>query len=180
MMPPPSAHQHGPPQQPQQFQPAPLHQFQQYQQLPQNMQQQTAPTPGAAAAAPAPSSEPNVDVDLHVKISISSGRCVLHTESENIKQTGNRTMGRDKSFSGNIFSTESPSMSRKGTNAGLRSATGGERGSGNDYRTYSQRTAHRDFRHQNVTTIYIPSLDVRVHYISKNEMEELVCFDSSI
>ena len=143
-------------------------------------QQQTAPTPGAAAAAPAPSSEPNVDVDLHVKISISSGRCVLHTESENIKQTGNRTMGRDKSFSGNIFSTESPSMSRKGTNAGLRSATGGERGSGNDYRTYSQRTAHRDFRHQNVTTIYIPSLDVRVHYISKNEMEELVCFDSSI
>ena len=80
---------------------------------------------------------------------------------------------RDKSFSGNIY-TDSPSMSRKGTTAGLRS-TGA--GGASDYR-YSQRTHRADLK-QNVTTIYIPSLDVRVHYISKNEIEEAMCFDTS-
>ena len=45
--------------------------------------------PGGAPSA----AEPNVDFDFHVKIFINSGRCVLHTEPEGVKQQA-RTMGR--------------------------------------------------------------------------------------
>ena len=48
---------------------------------------------GPGGGAPTAAAEPNVDFDFHVKIFINSGRCVLHTEPEGVKQQA-RTMGR--------------------------------------------------------------------------------------
>ena len=112
--------------------------------------------------------EPNVDFEFHVKIFIKGGKCVLHTSKEEDAKRGK--MKKDRSFSGAFAvppNENSPNLSRK-----LRP--------GSDLRgSYMSTSRLRDIRQiiQDVTTFYIPGLDVRVHYISKVENEESLFFD---
>ena len=114
----------------------------------------------AAAASGLKAAEPNVDFEFHVNIIINSGKCVLHTLREEEREK--RRMKKDRSFSGNVIDSSSPSVSRKG----VRAATG-------DFKTAHSSTRLREMRSMpaatDITTFYIPGLDVRVHYMSKTD-----------
>ena len=121
--------------------------------------QSSSSTTGGKNTATATQEEPNVDFEFHVSVRIKSGKCMLHTDRKPGK------IVKDRSFSGNIFG-ESPDNQRKmKTNFSSSRLRGSERPQVGGV--------------QDVTTFFIPGLDVRAHYTSKTEIEETLSFDCS-
>lgn len=117
-----------------------------------NLSPRNSTNPNLTSASISKTLEPNVDFEFQVKIFINSGKCVLHTLREEEK----RSMRKDRSFSGNLF--DSPNVTRRSNR-------------GNEFKSAHSSTRLRDMRgiFQDITTFYIPGLDVRVHYISKTD-----------
>eukprot|EP00095_Tigriopus_kingsejongensis_P008238 maker-scaffold230_size244653-snap-gene-0.11 protein:Tk08238 transcript:maker-scaffold230_size244653-snap-gene-0.11-mRNA-1 annotation:"PREDICTED: uncharacterized protein KIAA1109-like isoform X7" len=116
-----------------------------------NLSPRTSTNPNLTSAS-MKTLEPNVDFEFQVEIFINSGKCVLHTMKEEEK----RKMRKDRSFSGNLF--DSPNVTRRSNR-------------GSEFKSVHSSTRLRDMRgmFQDITTFYIPGLDVRVHYISKTD-----------
>ena len=114
------------------------------------------------------SSEPNVDFEFDFKIFINSGKCVLHTKSEDTKH-----MKKDKSYPGQMSDNSgSPHSNRK-----TRHPSDRDRMSISSSRL-KQNLTQQSFL-DNSTVFFIPGLDVKVHYVSKTESDYEISFITS-
>ncbi|CAG2114985.1 unnamed protein product, partial [Medioppia subpectinata] len=121
--------------------------------------------------------EPNIDFELDVKIFFNSGKCVLHTKDQSIRDEDNsvkKPMQKERSFSGGPYdSLLSPNHINKCRSGNrLTKTTSNNTLKPNLSSSRLKHPTHLSGQIADFTVFLIPGLDIKLHYNSKTSLEE--------
>ena len=120
--------------------------------------------------------EPNIDFELDVKIFFNSGKCVLHTKDNTIKEDDVpvKKMQKERSLSGgphdSLLSPNHINKSRSSNRLAKTSSSGGLKPNISSNRL--KHPTHLSGQIADFTVFLIPGLDIKLHYNSKNSSED--------
>ena len=122
--------------------------------------------------------EPNIDFELDVKIFFNSGKCVLHTKEQSVRQEEDnnppKKMQKERSFSGGPYdSLLSPNHINKSRSSNRLAKTSSNTTlKPNISSNRLKHPTHLSGQIADFTVFLIPGLDIKLHYNSKTSVEE--------